>query len=150
VLGASDGFTDTTSGSATPMTIKYDAATQTYTVETEGRSQTFGPAEAQTPRWEGEKPYAKTVSDGSEFLTLVTNPYSDPQYSNRYVGMGYWQKNIRAGTDQHTYFSTFTYGFDTPSSGMPKTGTAHWLTDIFGLLTKPNKELQIVQGLGDF
>jgi hypothetical protein len=148
-LGASDGVVGGTSGSRASVTISYDAAAQTYAVQTDDRSQTFGPDDEQT-LWEGEKRFAKALSNGSDYLTLVTSPYLDPQYSNKYVGMGYWQRNILLGPDQQTYFSTFIYGFDTLDSSMPRAGAAHWQTDIFGLLTIPDTDLRIMQGLGDF
>ena len=81
---------------------------------------------------------------------MVTNPYFGAEFSNKYVGMGYWQSNALSGGIQQTAFTTFTYGFDTAGASVPRTGAAHWLTDIFGLLTIPDNELRIVQGLGDF
>lgn len=142
-----DVVVETTSRSRAPITVTYDASSQSYTVQTEGRSQTFGPNEEQPQRWDGERRYAHA---GSSYLTLVTNPYSSAEFSNKYVGMGYWQSNSFSGGSQQTSFSTFTYGFDTPNSSVPRTGAAHWLTDVFGLLTIPGSEVRIVQGLGDF
>jgi hypothetical protein len=150
VLGASDGVVGTTSRTKASISITYDAAAKSYTVETEGRTQTFGPTDIIATGYDGETRYSKTLSDGGDYLTLVTTPYTDPMRSNKYVGMGYWQRNAQIGTDQQTYFSTFAYGLDTSSSGMPRTGAAHWLTDIFGLLTMPNSDLRTIEGQGDF
>lgn len=64
--------------------------------------------------------------------------------------MGYWQHNTVSGSTQQTDFRTFTFGFDTPAATLPRTGSAHWLTDVLGLLTTPGKELRVVQGNADF
>jgi hypothetical protein len=106
------------------------------------------PADAQPQINPGETRYSKSA--GGEYLTLVTTPYYFGQASNRYVGMGYWQKNALSGGIQSTQFTSFTYGLDTPEAGMPRNGAAHWATDIFGLLTGPNTELRTVQGSGSF
>lgn len=147
-LTRSDGHVQSTSAVRDTLSVRYDAATRTYTVETAGRSQSFGPGDAGTPRFPGEAVYSKAMQ--SEYLTLVTNPYFGAEFSNRYVGMGYWQKNELAASTQDTRFSTFTYGLGTTAANMPRTGAAHWLTDIFGLLTVPGNEVRTIQGLGDF
>lgn len=147
-LSRSDGHVSSTSAVRDTLSVRYDAATSTYTVETAGRSQSFGPGDAGTPRFPGEAVYSKGLQ--SEYLTLVTNPYFGAEFSNRYVGMGYWQKNELGSVNQETRFSTFTYGFDTTAANMPRTGAAHWLTDVFGLLTVPGNEIRTIQGLGDF
>lgn len=130
------------------VTVSYDATTRTYTVAAGGRSQSFGPADSVPGRYAGETAFSKAGL--SEYLTLVTNPYLDAQYTNRYVGLGYWQKNEQVGGVQQTAFSTFTYGFNTAGSSIPRTGSAHWLTDAFGLLSVPGKEVRTLYGLGDF
>jgi hypothetical protein len=137
-----------TAGRRDVVSVQYDAASKSYTVQTAGNAQTFGPGDSLAPRYGGETVYSK--AGASEFLTLVTNPYISPANTNQYVGMGYWQKNSIAPTSQTTSFSTFTYGFDTPAGNMPRTGAAHWLTDVFGLFTTPTKELRTIEGLGDF
>jgi hypothetical protein len=149
-LSRPDGLVQNSSQTRGTVTISYDASSKSYTVKAAGGSQTFGSPDAQPKRWDGEQIYAKSEGSSSDYLTLVTNPYTDPQYSNKYVGMGYWQHNVLGSSGQQTEFTTFTYGFATPGSGVPRTGTAHWLADIFGMLTIPGEELRIIQGLGDF
>jgi hypothetical protein len=143
-----DGVVQSTSAVRDVITVQYDAATQSYTVETAGKSQTFAPGDAVAPRWPGEAVYIKP--EARERLTLVTNPYFGAEFTNRYVGMGYWQSDASDTGRQQTSFSTFAYGLDTAASGMPRTGAAHWLTDIFGMYSVPGEELRIIQGLGDF
>lgn len=147
-LATADGFVQTTASSLGPMTVSYDAATGNYTVSTDGRAQTFGLADEQPQRWDGERRFTK--AGDSEYLTLVTTPYLSTEFSNKYVGMGYWQRNALSAGMQQTYFSTFTFGFDTPVGAVPRSGSAHWLTDIFGILSVPDKEWRVIQGQGDF
>jgi len=147
-LSTSDGFVQATGDTRATLQISYDASDGSYTVSVAGRSETFLASDELLQRWGGERRFAK--AGGGDYLTLVTNPYFGAEFSNKYVGMGYWQSNALSGGIQQTYFTTFTYGFETSGSSTPRTGAGHWLIDIFGLLTIPDKELRIVQGLGDF
>ncbi|MEA1013730.1 hypothetical protein [Sphingosinicella sp. LY1275] len=148
-ISTADGVVNGTSANRAAVSIRYDAAAQSYTVETQGRSETFTPANMQPERFPGERAYAKSGAISS-YLTLVTTPYYAATATNRYVGMGYWQQNNVSNGIQTTQFSTFTYGLDTSAAAMPRTGSAHWKTDIFGLLTQPNVELRTIQGEGRF
>ena len=148
VLRTADGVVTSTAQSRAALQVRYDASSQSYTIETAGRTQTFAQSDAQPQRFAGETTYAKAAS--GDYLTLVTTPYYAATASNQYVGLGYWQHNdLNAGT-QSTQFSTFTYGFDTSGASVPRSGTAHWRTDIFGLLTAPNIQLRTIQGQGGF
>ncbi len=145
-LSLPDGIVQSTSTHSETLSITYDAASKSYTVATPTASRTYTPADARPIRFGGEVSYTKQGST----LTLVTIPYMGTRIANRYVGMGYWQQNGVSGSTQQTAFSTFAYGFETAGAAVPRSGTAHWLTDVFGLLTLPGKELRVVQGLADF
>jgi hypothetical protein len=127
------------------MTISYDATSKTYTIQSAGLTAAFSDSDLQ-PSPGGDLVY----SNQNGRLTLVTWPYSGASGRNRYTAMGYWQRNTRSPGLQQTEFSTFTYGFGTPATSLPRTGTAHWLTDIFGMLSMPTLELRTVQGSADF
>jgi hypothetical protein len=148
-LRTADGIVTGTAQSRSTMQVGYDAATRSYTVTTEGRSQTFEPADRRPDRTPGEAVFIKPGST-SDYLTLVTTPYYGTGSTNRYVGLGYWQRNATANGLQATQFTTFTYGLATAAGAVPRSGNAHWSTDIFGLLTTPGQELRTVQGRGDF
>lgn len=148
-IGTGDGVVTTTAQKRTSLEVRYDAVTKSYTVSTDGRSQTFAPSDIQPGSAPGETRYQKHGA-GTDYLTLVTTPYYGTGTSNRYVGMGYWQHNDIAGGTQAMEFATFTYGLGTSASGVPRSGTAAWATDIFGLLTTPGQELRTVQGRGSF
>ena len=143
------GIVQTTAASRAPITVRYDAAAQSYTVTGGGPAQTYAPADRQPDRGPGEVSYRKATNGGSDILFLVTTPYSG-SVPNRYVGLAYRQTTAVSAGRQDTVFTTFTYGFDTPAAAVPRSGSARWTTDIFGLLTEPGLELRAVQGSGDF
>lgn len=130
------------------LTISYDAAAQTYTVTQEGRSQTFAPADIQ-PSDAGDVRYKKTGTTTNEYLTLVPVPYTS-NTGTKYVALGYWQSNARDGSTQNTTFAAFTYGLPTGSSAVPRTGTAGYGIDAFGLVSAPGKEPRSFAGHGGF
>lgn len=137
---------------ATPLTVRYDAANSSYTISGGSFSETFIASDQQvatTPAGLGETHYVRSNDTGSVTLTLVTTPYYG-MTSNRYVGMGYLQRNSRSDGRQDTRFNAFTYGLDTPASGVPRTGTGSFATDVLGLSSVPGEEPETFQGRGRF
>ncbi len=130
------------------LTIGYDVRTNSYTVATAGRSQTFLPADV-TSSTAGEVRYQKTDGTNRDILTLVKTPYTGTS-ATQYVGLGYWQRNAVNGSRQDTEFNTFTYGLDTPAAAVPRTGTAGFKIDVFGLASTPGFEPRVFQGSGVF
>ena len=111
----------TISGRAAPeaLTVRYDAPTNSYSVSSSAFSENFTPADRQPDRSLGEALYRHASSGVTSYLTLVTTPYSGPT-SNKYVGMGYLQRNAVSGDRQDTSFTTFDYGFETAASAVPR------------------------------
>lgn len=140
------GEVKSASGDREPASLAYNAETDTYKVTLGDRSSDFTAADKLPQRFSGEVRYETSSND---YLTLVTTPYYQGK-PNQYVGLGYWQANQLSADTQNTSFSTFVYGFNTPAGDVPRTGSAHWLVDIFGLLAEEGKELTVIQGLGDF
>ncbi len=142
------GTTVTGSGSPGTLSVSYNAAAKNYTVSVSGRSQTFGAGDivSDTP---GETRFRKDGAAGRDILTLVTTPYSGST-SNRYVGLGYWQRSSVVGDRQDDQFATFVYGLDTPAAAMPRTGHANFRIDVFGLASVPGFEPSVLQGGGSF
>ena len=145
-----DTVTDTgISGEIRPnsLTISYNADTKTYSVNADGRSQNFTPADIKSNA-DGETIYEKP--DGAhEYLTIVTTPYSSST-SNKYVGLAYWQRNVLTDTRQDTDFYVLTYGLPTAAAGVPRTGTAGFRTDTFGAVSFPGEEPRSFNGQGEF
>jgi hypothetical protein len=134
---------------ATSLSVRYDATSNSYEISGSGRSETFTPADRQAGTVEGETRYVHRSDGNASYLTLVTTPYlgSTP---NRYVGLGYYQRNAVASERQETGFATFIYGFDTPATGVPRSGSATFATDVFGLASTPGAEPDVFQGRGRF
>jgi hypothetical protein len=134
--------------SGATISVAYDASAKSYTVTASGRSATFAPADVQSSAG-GETRYAHMATYPRDYLTIVTTPYTGTT-SNRYVALGYWQRNDVSGGSQSTSFDAFTFGLDTPAASVPRTGSASWTTDVFGLYTVPGQTPRTIQGSGDF
>ena len=132
-----------------PLTISYDAASNSYLVTSSGTAETFTSTDKQLGTIPGEARYSHRSVTSSSYLTLVTTPYYGTT-SNRYVGLGYLQRNAVSGDRQDTGFATFTYGLDTAASGVPKAGSGKFATDVFGLESVPGSEPNVFQGRGRF
>jgi hypothetical protein len=140
----------TISGSSaqSALTIQYDLASNTYTLTTQGRSQSFAAADI-TSNANGLAVFKKTTGATQDYLTLEAATFGGtggPQY----VGLGFWQRNTVSGSTQNTSFDIFTYGLDTPASAVPRTGQAALATYVFGLTTTPGYEPASFSGNGRF
>lgn len=142
------GTTVIGSGAADTVSVAYDATAKSYTVSVSGRSQTFATGDV-VSNASGETRFRKESAAGKDSLTLVTTPYTGPN-SNRYVGMGYWQRYSITGDRQSDQFATFVYGLNTSAAAMPRTGRANFAIDVFGLSSVPGFEPSVLQGLGNF
>lgn len=147
-INLTSATTANSSGAPATLSVSYNAAAKSYTLSLSGRSQTFGTADI-VSNASGEARFLKTDGAVKDRLTLVTTPYSGPT-SNRYVGLGYWQRSSVAGDRQSDQFATFVYGLNTPAAAMPRTGRANFAIDVFGLSTVPGFEPSVLQGLGRF
>ena len=148
VFDLQSGQTVSGSGSAGTMSIAYNAGNRSYTVSIDGQSQSFSPGDV-TSNANGETIYARSTGSRRDRLTLVTTPYSGGA-SNQYVGLGFWQRADVSGQRQDDQLTTFVYGIETPSAAAPRTGSAHFAIDVFGIATTPGFEPSTLQGGGSF
>ncbi|MBB3911212.1 transferrin-binding protein-like solute binding protein [Sphingomonas desiccabilis] len=139
------------SSSGSTLTIRYDAGSQGYTVSVDGRSQTFTPADisAGSSASGTETLYQKTDGTNRDYLTLVKVPFTGNE-ATQYVGLGFWQRNVVTDARQDTQYTSFTYGLPTGAAAMPRSGTAAFRIDTFGLVSKPGQEPLAFQGQGMF
>lgn len=142
------GTTVNGTGASGALSVSYNAAAKSYTVSVAGRSQTFAPGDVISNAG-GETRFETDGAAGKDRLTLVTTPYSGST-SNRYVGMGYWQRSSTTGDRQHDQFASFVYGLNTPAAAMPRTGRANFAIDVFAMSSVPGFEPSVLQGLGTF
>ena len=138
----------TASKESSGLTIHYDAADKSYTVSLNGATDTFLSSDVSATT-SNDTRYTVNDAKGSDYLTLVSVPY-DGMPAGQYVRMGYLQRNAITGSTQDTQFATFTYGLDTAAAAVPRTGSAGYQIDIFGLASTPGHEPRVFQGLGTF
>lgn len=131
------------------ITVSYDAGRNSYTLSAPGRSQAFALGDNVSTGNGVEKRFRRSSGNQSETLTLVTGTLAGGPV-RKYVQLGYWQSDIVTGNRQETLFSTFAYGFPTLGSAVPRTGTAGFDTDVFGLATVPGREPSVIAGRGRF
>jgi hypothetical protein len=129
--------------------VRFDAESKSYAVETLGRSQTFNQADIVATQDPGVTVFRKTDGTTSDYLTLVNTPYT-ASVPNRYVAQAFWQRNTVASGVQSTSLDSFVYGFETPDSAVPRSGTAGFKTDAFGLVTDPGSTPKTFTGSGVF
>ncbi|MFS0772150.1 hypothetical protein [Sphingomonas sp. 1P08PE] len=147
-LNTSTGLVERGAAARSAVTVRYDAATQSYTITGDGRAQTFLPADERTGQDPGQRLFVKT-GDARDFLTIVTTPFTGT-VANRYVALGFWQRNAGTAPLQETSLDVFTFGLDTPVAAVPRTGTAQYATDAFGFVTQRGVAPRAFTGAGSF
>ena len=121
---------------ADSLDIKYDAPSKTYTLNGAGWTDTFGPAQLQTPP-AGTTPGADSYRTGTtppNFFTVnksgSDNPVAAARYS--YVTWGVWTRNQPNST---IVFGVA--GYQTTSADLPKSGSATYSGQVQGVLSDP-------------
>jgi len=138
------------SSGASALTIHYDAATQSYSLSVDGRSQSFAPADVDASKSDaGETTYHKSDGVNRDYLTLFKSP-PGATHPLQYVAQGFWQRNVVTGSQQDTHYSAFTYGVAAPAAAIPRSGTAAYAIDTFGFASKPGQEPISFSGNGSF
>ena len=136
------------SSTSQALTFSYDLASNSYTVSTQGRSQTFAPAN-QASASGGIAVYSITSGATTDRLTLesasVTGYGStSPQYS----GLGYWQHTVTGSGSSDVSVDFFIYGLPSTSAQVPRTGNAAYATSVYGLVSPLGTEARFFQGTG--
>jgi hypothetical protein len=137
------------SQSSTALDIRYNAADRSYTVSTGGISETFGTRDLSNRTIPGQIDYEKHGEGISQYFTL-TSPGTVENLGVVYVGGGYWQRNRQANNILDIAFDAFTYGFDTPASSVPRTGSAGYAVQLFAFFAPPDRTPKAVWGNGTF
>ena len=124
------GTVEDGSAQAGALTIAYDAATQSYTLSTAGRSATFTPADLVDS---GSDDYIAFQKDGAttEALTL-TRPGTEGPLTFQYVGGGAWERVTQDGDALDFTFDPFTYGVVTPDNALVRSGSGLYAVSLVG------------------
>lgn len=124
----------THSGAPASLSFSYNAASNTYSVVEGGRSQTFAPSNIDPTQSNSKITTYKRVSGNTtDFLSISTNGTATGQ--TKYVGAGFWQRQVNGSTSTNGYFDAFTYGVQTPQSSMPRSGAASFDVQMMGAST---------------
>ncbi len=124
------------SGSTTArvVTVSYDAPSQSYTIVGQPGTLTFAPADLQSTTTV-QTIYQKSTASTLDRLTLVEDLPTWPK-APLYVALGFLQHNaLDTSNNLVVNIDVFTYGMDTPASGVPRTGQAAFDTNLFAIGT---------------
>ena len=128
------------------LTVQYDAGSGGYAISTSGGSQTFLPSNIQSSSTANTTVYEKTTgSSTDDTLSLVAVPLSSGQ---NYAGLGFWIHETVNGNSESATYNSFTYGFPTTATAVPRTGGAAYNTLMFGLMGSTSQPLRAVSGNG--
>lgn len=112
------------------MTIAYDAATQSYTISTAGRSTTFTAQDRDTPDTAYFLRFQKSGEAG-EGLTMTRAGTSGP-FTYRYVSGGAWERATLTSDGFIAAYDPFTFGVTTPDLALRRTGTGSYAITLVG------------------
>jgi len=130
------------------VTIEYSATDRSYTVTTDGRSQTFRPADIDAARSSAAATvYIRTNGGTADVLTL-TKPGTSGRLTYQYVAGGFWERTVSGATSTSGSVDGFAYGVETPDAALPRSGTANYGIDLIGVMGYPNSAPSPLAGRG--
>jgi hypothetical protein len=101
-----------------------------------GRSQTFAPGDIDSAASSASATaYVKTSGATTDSLTL-TKPGTSGPFTYQFVGGGYWQRTVDAGTSFNGSFDAFAYGLPTASASVPRSGRGEYQVDLLGAASR--------------
>ena len=130
------------------VTVRFDAATNSYTVSAAGRSQTFGPTHRDPGSTAALQSYTRDEGTTSDLLLMSRAGGYDATSTNTYVAHGLWLRLGTADVSAPISYDSFVYGVETPAAGVPRSGEAAYETEIHGMLTMPGQSLHLLSGYG--
>lgn len=141
----------TNGATSMPLVISYDLASNTYTITTQQRTQSFGPASL-TSAANGTAVYTIAGGSTSDTLTLSAASVAGANASaQQYSGLGIWERVAAQPLGVTGYsFDFFVYGLETAASAVPRTGQGAYAVTVVGLTTRPAYEARQFTGTGRF
>jgi hypothetical protein len=116
---------------ATGFAVSYNATTQSYTVSTASRTQTFAAADQVASGSTDFKAYEKSSGNLHESLSL-TVPGASGALQYQYVGGGAWERATLGTTTLDFTYNPFTYGFATADASVARSGTGLFSVSLVG------------------
>ncbi|HEY6814628.1 MAG TPA: transferrin-binding protein-like solute binding protein [Croceibacterium sp.] len=125
-----DGSAPTRTAAAASLTVRYDAATDSYTITNGARSQTFRQSDV-TTQDAVQRIYTRTAGSTTDTL-LLTEPGTSGALTYQYVGSGSWQRTVQGASTVNATVDAFVYGAPTPAGNVPSSGSAGFAVDLIG------------------
>lgn len=138
---------------STRLTVRYDSATQSYTVEEAGDAAGFSPADRSANANRLYELFATSTGSTTDTLRL-TRTGAQGATGTRYAGGGIWLHDATAHGVRQVVMRSFSYGIPTAAADIPTTGSATFGVVLTGVqavgqvTTQP--DLASVNGSGLF
>ena len=117
---------------STNLTVRYDAATQSYTVEEAGSAASFSPADRSARSNRLYELFGTSTGSTSDTLRLTrTGPQGAT--GTRYAGGGIWLHDGTAQGVRQVLMRSFSYGIATAVADIPTTGSASFGVVLTGV-----------------
>jgi hypothetical protein len=114
-------------------TIHYDLASDSYTITTSGRTQTFSPSDfSAADSNQFIDVFIKTNGSVTDSLTL-TRPGTSGPLTYEFVGGAFWQRTDTGSSTTSGSLEAIAYGVATPDMSVPRTGRAEYSVDMLGV-----------------
>lgn len=124
-----NGTASNITGSTGAMTIQYDASSRSYTVSSNGRSETFSPSDIDPVN---SSAILDNYKRGDNNLILFKPGTSAGGLNLTYASYGAWQQSDRNTSSLDIRQTFFVYGVPTQASDLPRTGTATYTALVDG------------------
>ena len=125
-----NGTAPTRTASAATLTVRYDAAANSYTITNGSRSQTFRSSDLSSQD-SASRIFTRT-SDNTTDTLLLTEPGTSGALTYQYVGTGSWQRTVESASTVNATIDAFVYGVKTPAAAVPTTGNGSFAVDLIG------------------
>lgn len=138
-----NGDAPTLSAAQSVASVNYDASTQKYTLAVGGRSQAFLPSDLSAAQSSSAiSVYVKNSGSTADTLTL-TKAGTSGRFNYRYVAGGFWQRTVDGGSTLSGNLDAISFGVETVSTGVPRSGYAAYDVDLIGAETLPDNVVGI-------
>lgn len=133
-----DGTTVKGSTASQTATIRYDAATQSYSLSTTSGKITFAPTDIDSSLTSaGATAYVRKSGSVTDSLTL-TKPGTSGRFTYKYVGSAFWQHTNIGNNSGSGTVDAFVYGAPTPDAAIPRSGNGFYDIDLLGTEAFPS------------
>lgn len=149
-------LTEEGQASSGKFSITFHAKTNSYTLITAGYEPTFTPGETLN-WWQSDYAdydyyvdYRKSHQHGWDQLILFKTSM-DGKKQTQHVALGHWREMFTNPSNREEgTFHTFVYGYESPASAVPRTGSGSFQIDVFGMAASPGNEPRTFDGIGRF